>query len=30
MCWTTPIRATSSGGRSMAAGMRKTIVVWYD
>src|SRR4029079_18199208 len=30
MCWTTPMRATSSGGSSMAAGMRKTIVVWYD
>src|SRR5919108_526748 len=30
MCWTTPTRATSSGGRRIAAGMRKTIVVWYD
>jgi hypothetical protein len=30
MCWTTPISTTSSGGRSIAAGMRNTIVVWYD
>jgi hypothetical protein len=26
----TPISATSSGGRRIAAGIRKTIVVWYD
>src|SRR5437773_1054212 len=29
-CWTSPIAATSSGGSSIAAGIRKTIVVWYD
>src|SRR3954453_15746551 len=28
-CWITPIRGTSSGGSSITAGMRKTIVVWY-
>ena len=28
MCWTIPISATSSGGSSIAAGIRKTIVVW--
>ena len=28
--WTIPISATSSGGSSIAAGIRKTIVVWYD
>ncbi len=26
----TPISATSAGGSSIAAGIRKTIVVWYD
>jgi hypothetical protein len=30
MCCTRATRATSSGGSSIAAGMRKTIVVWYD
>ena len=30
MCWTTGISATSSGGSSSAAGIRKTPVVWYD
>src|SRR6476660_8935242 len=30
MCCITPTSATSSGGSSMAAGIRKTIVVWYD
>src|SRR5215470_4420940 len=30
MWWTTPINATSAGDSSMAAGTRKTIVVWYD
>ena len=29
-CWITPIRATSSGGSSITAGIRKTTVVWYD
>ena len=28
-CWITPISATSSGGSSITAGIRKTIVVWY-
>ena len=28
MCWTIPISATSSGGSSIAAGIRNTIVVW--
>src|SRR5215470_11250494 len=28
--WTTAISATSAGGSSIAAGTRKTIVVWYD
>ena len=30
MCIATPISTTSSGGSSIAAGIRKTIVVWYD
>ena len=30
MCMATPISTTSSGGSSIAAGIRKTIVVWYD
>src|SRR4029079_2753713 len=30
MCIATPISATSSGGSNIAAGIRKTIVVWYD
>src|SRR3954453_14414541 len=30
MCWITPTSATSSGGSSIAAGIRKTMVVWYD
>jgi hypothetical protein len=30
MCWMTGTRATSSGGSSSAAGIRKTIEVWYD
>src|SRR5918911_4646302 len=29
-CWTRPISAMNSGGRIIAAGIRKTIVVWYD
>ncbi len=29
-CWTTTISATSSTGKSNAAGIRKTPVVWYD
>jgi hypothetical protein len=28
MCWTTPISTISSGGSSITAGIRKTIVVW--
>ena len=30
MCWIRPMNATSSGGSSIAAGIRNTIVVWYD
>src|SRR5919198_6341103 len=30
MWWMTPMSATSPGGSSIAAGIRKTIVVWYD
>ena len=29
-CWMIAISATSSGGSSITAGIRKTIVVWYD
>jgi hypothetical protein len=29
-CWMIGISATCSGGSSRAAGIRKTIVVWYD
>jgi hypothetical protein len=29
-CWTSPISATSSGGSSITAGIKNTIVVWYD
>src|SRR3954465_1893565 len=30
MCSITPTRGTSSGGSRIAAGIRKTMVVWYD
>jgi len=30
ICWMRPMNATSSGGSSIAAGIRNTIVVWYD
>jgi hypothetical protein len=29
-CWIRAIGATSSGGRSSTAAIRKTPVVWYD
>src|SRR5437763_2894801 len=29
-CWITPKSATSSGGSSITAGIKKTTVVWYD